>query len=125
MNEKILVVEDEAITALDLKFILMGLGYDVVDVVDNGQDAIDSAKELSPDLVIMDIKLKGEINGIVAAEEISKFNIPIIFVSANTDAGTKEKVLENSSFVGFIPKPFGEEVIEEYIGNAFDKINNS
>ena len=59
MNEKILVVEDEAITALDLKFILMGLGYDVVDVVDNGQDAIDSAKELSPDLVIMDIKLKG------------------------------------------------------------------
>lgn len=125
MNEKILVVEDEAITALDLKFILMGLGYDVVDVVDNGQDAIDSAKELSPDLVIMDIKLKGEINGIVAAEEISKFNIPIIFVSANTDEGTKEKVLENSSFVGFIPKPFGEEVIEEYIGNAFDKINNS
>ncbi|MCI6994879.1 response regulator [uncultured Methanobrevibacter sp.] len=125
MNEKILVVEDEAITALDLKFILMGLGYDVVDVVDNGQDAIDSAKELSPDLVIMDIKLKGEINGIVAAEEISKFNIPIIFASANTDEGTKEKVLENSSFVGFIPKPFGEEVIEEYIGNAFDKINNS
>ena len=125
MNEKIFVVEDEAITALDLKFILMGLGYDVVDVVDNGQDAIDSAKELSPDLVIMDIKLKGEINGIVAAEEISKFNIPIIFASANTDEGTKEKVLENSSFVGFIPKPFGEEVIEEYIGNAFDKINNS
>ena len=125
MNEKILVVEDEAITALDLKFILMGLGYDVVDVVDNGQDAIDSAKELSPDLVIMDIKLKGEINGIVAAEEISKFNIPIIFASANTDEGTKEKVLENSSFVGFIPKPFGEVVIEEYIGNAFDKINNS
>lgn len=125
MNEKILVVEDEAITALDLKFILMGLGYDVVDVVDNGQDAIDSAKELSPDLVIMDIKLKGEINGIVAAEEISKFNIPIIFASTNTDEGTKEKVLENSSFVGFIPKPFGEEVIEEYIGNAFDKINNS
>ena len=125
MNEKILVVEDEAITALDLKFILMGLGYDVVDVVDNGQDAIDSAKELSPDLVIMDIKLKGEINGIVAAEKISKFNIPIIFASANTDEGTKEKVLENSSFVGFIPKPFGEEVIEEYIGNAFDKINNS
>ena len=125
MNEKILVVEDEAITALDLKFILMGLGYDVVDVVDNGQDAIDSSKELSPDLVIMDIKLKGEINGIVAAEEISKFNIPIIFASANTDEGTKEKVLENSSFVGFIPKPFGEEVIEEYIGNAFDKINNS
>ena len=125
MNEKILVVEDEAITALDLKFILMGLGYDVVDVVDNGQDAIDSAKELSPDLVIMDIKLKGEINGIVAAEEISKFNIPIIFASANTYEGTKEKVLENSSFVGFIPKPFGEEVIEEYIGNAFDKINNS
>ena len=125
MNEKILVVEDEAITALDLKFILMGLGYDVVDVVDNGQDAIDSAKELSPDLVIMDIKLKGEINGIVAAEEISKFNIPIIFASANTDEGTKEKVLENSSFVGFIPKPFGEEVIEEYIGNAFYKINNS
>lgn len=125
MNEKILVVEDEAITALDLKFILMDLGYDVVGVVDNGKDAIDSAMELSPDLIILDIKLKGDINGVQVAEEISKFDIPIIFASANTDVVTKEKVLKNSSCVGFIPKPFSEEVIEEYIGNAFKEIDNS
>ena len=60
MNERILIVEDEAITALDLKYSLEELGYEIVDTVDTGQDAIDTAAEKTPDVVLMDIKLKGD-----------------------------------------------------------------
>lgn len=102
---KILIVEDEAITALDLRYCLQDLGYDVVDVVDTGRDAIDAANELLPSVVLMDIKLKGDMEGTVAAKEICKLNIPVIFVSANTDAPTSEEFNLKGSFA-FVPKPF-------------------
>ena len=76
MNERILIVEDEAITALDLKYSLEELGYEVIDTVDTGQDAIDTAAETIPDVVLMDIKLKGDMEGIEAAEVISELRIP-------------------------------------------------
>ena len=79
MNERILIVEDEAITALDLKYSLEELGYEIVDTVDTGQDAIESAAESVPDVVLMDIKLKGDMEGIEAAEIISELRIPIIY----------------------------------------------
>ena len=63
MDERILIVEDEAITALDLKYSLEELGYKVIDTVDTGQDAIDTAAETIPDVVLMDIKLKGDMEG--------------------------------------------------------------
>ena len=88
MNERILIVEDEAITALDLKYSLEELGYEIVDTVDTGQDAIDTAAETVPDVVLMDIKLKGDMEGIEAAEVISKWNISIIYITANTDKDT-------------------------------------
>ena len=78
MNERILVVEDEAITALDLKYSLEEIGYEVIDTVDTGQDAIDIAEKKRPDVVLMDIKLKGDMEGFEAAEVISQWNIPII-----------------------------------------------
>ena len=84
MNERILIVEDEAITALDLKYSLEELGYEVIDTVDTGQDAIDTAAETIPDVVLMDIKLKGDMEGIEAAEVISELRIPIVYLTANT-----------------------------------------
>ena len=88
MNERILIVEDEAITALDLKYSLEELGYEVIDTVDTGQDAIDTAAETIPDVVLMDIKLKGDMEGIEAAEVISELRIPIVYLTANTDTDT-------------------------------------
>ena len=58
MKKRLLIVEDEAITALDLKYSLEELGYEIVDTVDTGQDAINTAAETVPDIVLMDIKLK-------------------------------------------------------------------
>lgn len=93
MNERILIVEDEAITALDLKYSLEELGYEVVDTVDTGQDAIDTAIETKPDVVLMDIKLKGAMEGIEAAEIISEYKIPIIYLTANTDTEDRKSVV--------------------------------
>lgn len=117
---KILIVEDEAITALDLKYCLQDFGYDVVDVVDTGSDAIDAANELSPNLVLMDIKLKGDMEGTEAAREISKLDIPVIFVSANSDVPTFEELNLKGSFA-FVPKPFDldklNRTIQDIVGS--------
>lgn len=105
MNERILIVEDEAITALDLKYSLEELGYEIVDTVDTGQAAIDTAAEKTPDVVLMDIKLKGDMEGIEAAAVISQWHIPIIYLTANTDIDTFEKSNVTGSY-GFVSKPY-------------------
>ena len=105
MSERILIVEDDAITALDLKYSLEDLGYEVIDTVDTGQDAIDVAAEKVPDVVLMDIKLKGDMEGIEAAEVISELRIPVIYLTANTDTDTFEKSNVKESYA-FVSKPY-------------------
>ena len=79
---KILVVEDERITAEDMRKALNSVGYEVPAIVSSGEDAIKVSEEIKPDLVIMDIKLEGEMDGIEAAEKIrSKLGIPIIYLT--------------------------------------------
>ena len=112
MNERILVVEDEAITALDLKYSLEELGYDVIDTVDTGQAAIDTGAEQVPDVVLMDIKLKGDMEGIEAAAVISEWNIPIIYLTANTDTDTFEKSNVKGSY-GFVSKPYDIQKLDK------------
>ena len=119
MNERILIVEDEAITALDLKYNLEELGYEVIDTVDTGQDAIDTATETTPDIVLMDIKLKGDMEGIGAAEVISKLEMPIIYLTANTDIDTFEKTPKNVSY-GFVSKPYDLNKLNETIINTLN-----
>ena len=120
MDERILIVEDEAITALDLKYSLEELGYEVVDTVDTGQDAIDTAIETKPDVVLMDIKLKGAMEGIEAAEIISEYKIPIIYLTANTDTDTFEK--SNVKFTyGFISKPYDLSKLDEKLKSTIQK----
>lgn len=111
MKNTILIVEDESITALDLKFTLEELGYNVIDITDNGQDAINIAAETSPDLTIMDINLKGEMNGIEAAKKLSELNLPVIFLTAYTDDDTFNKIINDLSVYGFISKPFNKKTI--------------
>ena len=105
MKKRILIVEDEAITALDLKYSLIDLGYEVIDTADTGQDAIDIAAESLPDLVLMDIKLKGDMEGIDAARVISKLRIPIIYLTANTDDETFQRANISGAY-GFLTKPY-------------------
>ncbi|BDZ70184.1 ATP-binding response regulator [Methanobacterium petrolearium] len=119
----ILIVEDERITAQDIKKALNSVGYEVPAIVSSGEDAIKMSEELKPDLVLMDIKLEGEMDGIQAAEKIrSKLGIPIIYLTAYSDEKTvqRAKVTEPSGFIlkqpyGFLRKPFEESELSTAI----------
>ena len=91
MNEKILIVEDDAITALDLKYNLEELGYEIIGILDKGQDAIDLVFKTTPDIILMDIKLKDDISGSEVANKIAPLNIPVIYLTGYIDSDTFEK----------------------------------
>ncbi len=117
----ILVVEDESIVAKDIQVCLKKLGYDVVGVESTGESAVEKAEDLKPDLVMMDIMLKGEMSGIEAADLIRKSrNIPVIFLTAYTDRNTVDKAKETEPY-GYIIKPFKEIDIQTAIEIAMYK----
>lgn len=104
----ILVVEDESIVAKDIQNSLKKLGYTVPSVENTGEDAIDAAGQYKPDLILMDIMLKGEISGIEAAEQIrQRYQIPVIFLTAYADESTLSKAKVTEPY-GYIIKPFKE-----------------
>jgi len=104
----ILVVEDEAIVAKDIQNSLKKLGYNVPSVENTGEDAIESAGKYRPDLVLMDIMLKGQISGIEAADQIKRrYEIPVIFLTAYADESTLSKAKVTEPY-GYIIKPFKE-----------------
>ncbi|MCX6151073.1 MAG: PAS domain S-box protein [Ignavibacteriales bacterium] len=118
---KLLVVEDESIIAEDLRIRLVGLGYQVVDVVSTGELAVQRAHQLKPDLILMDIMLKGDMDGIEAARIIKcTESIPIIFVTAYTDAETLKKAKVSEPY-GYILKPFEERQLNISIQIALYK----
>ncbi len=114
-NAKILVVEDEKITAEHIKLGVESANYEVVGIVSSGESAIKMVEENQVDLVLMDIQLKGEMDGIDAADEIrDRFGIPVIFLTAYSDEITvqRAKITEPS---GYIKKPFVESELHTAI----------
>ena len=102
----ILIVEDEQIVAMDLRNDLENNGFKIVGQTNNGNDAILKATELNPDLVMMDIGLKGEIDGVEAAMKIrEQFNLPVIFLTAFANDATIERARLAEPY-GYILKPF-------------------
>lgn len=108
-NGKILLVEDESIEALDIKSTLESFGYEVPAVVSTGEEAVKKALEIMPDLILMDIILKGEIDGIDAASQIKSHNIPVIFLTAHSEDTTIKRAKFAEPY-GYLLKPF--DVIE-------------
>ncbi|GAB1544421.1 hypothetical protein NUACC21_70970 [Scytonema sp. NUACC21] len=107
-DARILIVEDERIVAKDISKRLKNLGYVVVAAVSSGEEAIEKAAETRPDLVLMDIRLKGKMDGIKASEQIrAEFNIPVIFLTAYADEKTLQRAKVTEPF-GYIVKPFDE-----------------
>lgn len=105
---QILIVEDESIVALDIQNRLKRLGYTVTGFVASGEDAIVKAAEFQPDLVLMDIKLKGVMDGIDAAAKIkAQFGIPAIYLTAFADEATLQRAKETEP-LGYLIKPFEE-----------------
>ncbi|MFN6560928.1 MAG: response regulator [Nostoc sp. ChiSLP01] len=114
-NVKILVVEDEAIVAKDLQSRLSKFGYAVPAIASSGEEAINKAIQTSPDLVLMDIRLKGNMDGIEAAQEISRqLDIPIIYLTAYADDTTLQRAKITEPF-GYLLKPFKEKELQTNI----------
>ena len=119
-KERILIVEDELIVARDIENCLTKLGYSVAGVAASGEEAVRKADALLPDLVLMDIVLKGKINGIAAAEEINTFNIPVIYLTSHADSDTLDRAKTTAPY-GYIVKPFDERMLQSTIEIALYK----
>ncbi|MGA7937933.1 MAG: ATP-binding protein [Kovacikia sp.] len=120
---QILVVEDEIVIARDIEGCLENLGYSVMDIVASGAEAISRASELRPDLVLMDIRLEGELDGIQAAEQIwGCFQIPIIYVTGFSDKTTLERAKMTQPF-GYILKPVEEQELYVAIETALQQFH--
>lgn len=118
---QVLVVEDEFILAINLQESLESLGYKVIDIADSAATAIEKATELRPNLILMDIRLRGEIDGIQAAEEIwNRLQIPVIYVTGHSDQITVERATLTSPF-GYILKPIREQELYVAIQTALNR----
>lgn len=108
-GEKILIVEDERITAKALGDLLTTIGYQVIGLATSGEEAISKCKTLQPDLILMDIVLEGEMDGIKASETITQsYDVPIIFLTAYKDSETLQRAKITEPY-GYIIKPVVDE----------------
>lgn len=115
---KILVVEDEQLVADDLRETLEFLGFEVAALAATGEEAIDYVVSCQPDLVLMDIRLEGEMDGIEASETIqSTYKVPVVYLTANADRPTLERVKGTHPY-GYILKPFNEATLSTTIDIA-------
>jgi PAS domain S-box-containing protein len=114
-NDRILIVEDEGIVARDLGNVLKRMGYTIAAIAASGEAAIRQTDALRPDLVVMDILLKGEMDGIVAANEIrSRFDIPVILLTAYADEDTLQRAKRAEPY-GYILKPFDAKTLRSNV----------
>lgn len=110
-----MIVEDEAIVAADIQDRLRALGYEAATLVHSGEDAEPRAAETRPDLVLMDIKLRGKIDGIEAAQRIQQsLDIPVVYLTAHADQATLQRAKVTEPF-GYIVKPFDERALHTTI----------
>ena len=120
-KKNILVIEDEAIVSKDMQQSLEKLGYNIAGAAATGLKAIELVKETNPDMVLMDIMLKGEMSGIEAAEQIKKeHNVPVIYLTAYADENTLAKAKVTEPY-GYIIKPFKEVDLQTSIEMALYK----
>lgn len=117
----IMIVEDEGIVARDIRNRLTKMGYDVAAVVDSGEAALEKASEMRPDLVLMDIMLKGELDGTQTADQLYQdFHIPVVYLTAHADYATVQRAKETQPF-GYVVKPFQERELHASIEMALAK----
>ncbi|GAG40521.1 unnamed protein product, partial [marine sediment metagenome] len=120
-SARILIVEDEGIVAEEIRSRLKRLRYEAAAVVFSGEEAIKKAEETHPDLVLMDIRLRGDIDGVEAAQEIrTRFDIPVVFVTAYADEETLQRAKMTEPY-GYIFKPFEDRELRSSIEMAFYK----
>ncbi len=118
---KILIVEDEAIVSLDIQNRLQRLGYEVVGVTDTGLEALELARDEQPDIVLMDIHIYGDIDGIETSRLIRKeIDVPVVFLTANSDKNTIQRAQETGPFA-YVIKPFKDTELNSTIEIALHR----
>ena len=115
---KILIVEDEGIVAIGIKATLLGFGYKVLPIAISGESALRIAAEHTPDLILMDIKLRGRLNGIETAMALKgKIDAPIIYCTAHTDPATVEAAMGTGP-AAILMKPVNDEDLRAAVQSA-------
>jgi two-component system cell cycle sensor histidine kinase/response regulator CckA len=122
MNKpRIIVVEDEKVVAADIEACVKGLGYEVVGAAATGTDALRLAVKTMPDLALMDIKLKGVLDGIeVAGALYDQLKIPVVYLTAHADAEILQRARQTTP-AGYVIKPFDDRTLRTAIELAFDR----
>lgn len=111
-SASVLVVEDESIVALDIRHRLQTMGYSVVGLALSGEEAIQLAHALRPDIALMDIRLKGPLSGIAAAEQLqTQLDLPVVYLTAYADQATLERAHVSKPF-GYLIKPFEDRELK-------------
>lgn len=120
-QKKILIVEDEGVVALSIKAVLNKMGYTVTGMAYTGKEAISLAAETKPDVILMDIHIKGDMDGIQATEKINEFSdIPVIFLTAYADDETVKRALKTRSH-SYLVKPYNPRELYSNIELAIYK----
>ena len=120
-KSRILIVEDEILVREDIEDCLEDLGHEVVSVASTGAEALSQIPTARPDLVLMDIRLKGDMDGVETARQIrTNFRLPVIFLTAHADDATLQRA-KAADPVGYIVKPFAETTVNAVIQTALHK----
>ncbi len=123
LNISIMLVEDEAITAMDIQRMLEKLGYTVPITISSGEESISKAVSVKPDLILMDFMLSEDMDGIEAAEKIQReIDIPIVYLTANTDPTTIKRA-EKTKHYGYLMKPIDRINLQTTISTAIRRHN--
>ncbi len=118
---RILIVEDEFLVAMTIEETLLQAGHEIVGLVTTGEEAVQAGASLRPDLVMMDIRLAGQMTGIEAAVELSAKGIPSLFATSHSDQGTRTSG-EAANPVGWLAKPFSESEVVSAVENALARL---
>lgn len=120
-DKKVLIVEDDMIISMVLERMITKLDHNVIDKVITGRGAIDSFNELQPDLILMDIQLKDDIDGITAMQEIrKKSDVPVIYITGNSDQYNLTRA-KATNYIDYLVKPIQMSHLENSIHKAFKK----
>jgi CheY-like chemotaxis protein len=121
-KSKILIVEDEALIAESLRLDLENMGYSIFQVVDSGEEAVNQARKFKPDLILMDISLRGEMDGKTAAEKIYQDvdpSIPIIFLTGYAGVDWIEHARRGRKYK-LLVKPINEKALRDYVRSSLE-----
>ncbi|MGQ9897557.1 MAG: response regulator [Acidobacteriota bacterium] len=120
-SKRILIVEDEILIAQALRLHLENMGYTVTGIVSSGEEALKVVASASPDLVLMDVRLSGPMDGITAGTQIhTRFGLPVVYLTANSDPVTIERIVKSQPY-GYVSKPIHGALLRSTLSIAFQK----